>query len=192
MRKVAAFLQSLGLAGGFGLAFLDSAGLPLPGGVDALILLTAATNPTAAYPTAAISVVGSVLGSLLLYWLARKGGELYLERHAATARARQVREWVGQYGSATVFIAMLVPIPGMPTKLVVLTAGALGVGPLEFLVTVVAGRVPRYFALAALGLQLGHDALGWLGAHKWQLTGGAVALCLSLMLLLRVVRRNPA
>lgn len=189
LRKIAAALQLWGLPGAFLIALIDSAGLPLPGGVDALVLLTAVTNPNLAYQTAALSVVGSALGSMILFFLARKGGDMYVERHATTPRARRFREWFHSYGLVTVFIPTLVPIPGLPMKIFVLCAGAFGVGPLAFLLTVLAGRIPRYFALAALGRALGEDSAGWVKAHTWQLTLGALALGAGLMMLVRLFRK---
>ena len=58
LRKIAAALQAWGPGGAFLLALLDSAGIPLPGGVDALLILTAVTNPDLAYFTAAVCVIG--------------------------------------------------------------------------------------------------------------------------------------
>jgi membrane protein YqaA with SNARE-associated domain len=190
LRKIAAALQAWGPGGAFLLALLDSAAVPLPGGVDALLVLTAITNPDLAYLTAAVCVVGSAIGSMILYSIARKGGEIYLERHTQTARARRFRDWFGAYGLVTVFIPTLVPIPGLPMKVFVLSAGALGVRPMAFLLTVLAGRVPRYFALAALGRALGDDAPGWISAHKWHLVLGALVLGALLMLLVRVARSS--
>lgn len=189
LRKVAAALQAWGPGGAFLLALLDSAGVPLPGGVDALLVLTAVTNPDLAYLTAGVCILGSAIGSLILFSIARKGGEAYLERHASSPRAMRFREWFSAYGLVTVFIPTLVPIP-LPMKVFVLSAGALGVKPVPFLLTVLAGRIPRYFALAALGRALGDNALGWIGAHKWDLTLGALVFGGLLMLLVRLTRSS--
>ncbi len=191
LRKIGAALQTWGPGGAFLLALLDSAGIPLPGGVDALVVLTAVTNPDLAYYTAAVCVVGSAIGSMILFSIARKGGQVYLERHASTPRALRFREWFATYGLVTVLIPTLVPIPGLPMKVFVLSAGALGVRPAKFLLTVLAGRIPRYFGLAALGRALGEDSLGWVSAHKWHLVLGAAILAIGLMLLLRP-RPKPA
>lgn len=169
-------------------ALMDSAGLPLPGGVDAVLILTAITNPELAYFTAALCIAGSVIGSMVLFYLARKGGELYLERHIATPNEQRFREWFGSYGMVTVFIPTLVPIP-LPMKVFVLSAGALGVSPVKFLFTILAGRIPRYIVLAAFGRAMGDNALGWLDVHKWHLTGGALLFGAALMLLVRLMRK---
>lgn len=190
MRKLAALMQSWGPGGAFLLAFLDSAGVPFPVGVDALVVLTAATNPGMAYLTAGLSVLGSVLGSMLLFFISRKGGQLYLNRHVESEGAHRFRQWFEAYGLVTVFIPTLCPIP-LPMKAFVICAGALGMGWLPFLLTVLAGRVPRYFALAALGRAFGPDLLTWVYQHKWQITAAALLLAAVMMLALKRLRTAP-
>ena len=178
-------MHAWGPGGAFMVALVDSAGLPLPGGVDALLVLTAITNPELAYFTAALCTVGSVLGSVILFYLARKGGEMYLERHTSTPSEMRFRRWFSTYGLVTVFIPTLVPMPGLPMKAFVISAGALGVKPLSFMLTVLGGRAPRYVGLAALGRAMGDNSLSWVAAHKWHLALGAVLLGAALMLLVR-------
>ncbi len=185
LRKIAAAMHAWGPGGAFMVALIDSAGLPIPGGVDALLILTAVTNPELAYFTAVLCIAGSALGSVILFYLARKGGEMYLDRHVSTPREMRFRRWFHTYGLVTVFIPTLVPMPGLPMKAFVISAGALGVKPLSFLLTVLGGRIPRYLALAALGRAMGDNSAGWIAAHKWHLALGAVLLGAVLMLLVR-------
>ncbi len=191
LRKIAATLHAWGPSGAFLVALIDSAGLPLPGGVDAFIVLTAVTNHELAYLTAALAIAGSTIGSMILFFLARKGGQVYVERHASTPREKRFRDWFPTYGLVTVFIPTLIPIPGLPMKVFVLSAGAFGVSPRSFLLTVLAGRIPRYFGLAALGIAMGEDSLDWVAGHKWQLVLGAILLSAAMMFLLRA-RHKPA
>lgn len=176
MHKVVLFLQSYGLFGAFGLALLDSAGVPLPASVDVLLLAVAAISPKQALLSAALSVLGSAIGTMILFSIARKGGEMYLERHASSPGALRFRAWFAHYGLVTVFIPALVPILPLPLKVPVLSAGAMGVRPLPFLGTIMAARVIRYFALAWLGMSLGDNAWPWLKSHAWHLAGFAVIL----------------
>ena len=68
------------------LAVLDSGGIPIVGGVDALVVAVAAIDHSQAYWAAAAAIAGSVGGSLFLFFLARKGGEVYLHRHTLSSR----------------------------------------------------------------------------------------------------------
>ena len=88
MKWVRSIGGTLALWGPWGillLAILDSAGIPLVGGVDALLVLMGAKNPRMAYLAAALAVAGSLAGNLFLFYLARKGGEAYLDRNCAPA-----------------------------------------------------------------------------------------------------------
>jgi len=182
-------LISWGPLGVLILAALDSAGIPLPAGVDALLIAVAAVNPGVAYLSALLGVVGSAAGNLFLFLVARKGGELYLDRHTQSERARRFRLWFQRYGLLTVFIPALVPIP-LPMKVFVLSAGALGVSPKLFLAVVLAARVPRYLGLAYLGARLGEGSTAWLRGHAWHLAGFAAGLFVVLFALVKLVEKR--
>jgi membrane protein YqaA with SNARE-associated domain len=125
---------------------------------------------------------------MFLFYLARKGGEVYLGKHTLTGRGKRLREWFQEYGLVTVFIPALLPIP-LPMKVFVLCAGALGTRPLSFIVVVVAARVPRYLGLAFLGSQLRDDAGPWLKDHAPQILIFAAVLMAALFALVKLAHR---
>lgn len=179
MKNFVATLVAWGPPGLLLLAALDSAGVPIPAAVDALLMLLAANSPSTAYIAAACATIGSVAGSMFLFYLARKGGEKYLEKHTVGERGRKLRLWFQHYGLLTVFISAISPIP-MPMKLFVVSAGALGVPPQAYFLTVLAARIARYFTLAYLGSQLGDGAGAYLKSHAWNI-GGILALLFALL-----------
>ena len=168
-------------------AALDSAGVPLPTGVDALLLATSIYSPQKAYFAALLATIGSVAGNIFLFTLARRGGEAYLARHTVSGRAARFGEWFRHYGLITVFIPAFVPIVPLPLKVFVLSAGALGVSTRAFVLTIVAGRVPRFLAIAYLGVQLGENSVAWLRDHKWHLTAIALGLFVFLFVLVKLI-----
>ncbi len=189
LKALLSTLISWGPVGLFLLAIVDSGGLPLPGGIDALVVLLAVANPATAYWSALAAVLGSLIGNYILYAIARKGGRAYLDARATSRRALKVREWFRRYGLLTVFIPTLLPIP-LPMKIFVLSAGALGVGPAAFIGVVAIGRLLRYAGLAYLGAQLGVHSMRYLKEHAWHLSGFAVALFVVLYLMVRAVERR--
>lgn len=189
MRHFLDALRALGPAGVLLLSILDSAGIPVVGGVDALLVWVAITNPEAAYAAAGMAVIGSIIGSLMLFYIARKGGEAYLERHTLSRTGARLKQWFLEYGMVTVFVPALIPIP-MPLKVFVLSAGALGIRPLVFTVVLLGARVPRYLGLAWLGLQLGNQTLPYLTSHIWQLALSAILLFTALYLAIKLVDRR--
>ncbi|MDX2266754.1 MAG: VTT domain-containing protein [Bryobacter sp.] len=177
-------LIALGPAGLFLLALLDSAGIPVVGGVDALLVVLANQKPEWAYGCAALAVLGSLVGSMILFAIARKGGQRYLDRLTAGPRRQRFRRWFDQYGLVTVFVPAISVIP-MPMKAFVACAGVLGTRPVAFAMTVLAARVPRYLFLAWLGQAMGDNALGWIKQHSVQFGLGLAGLAVALYFIVR-------
>ena len=173
----------------FLVALVDSAGVPLPTGVDALLIVVSAADPSLAYLAIILATAGSAIGCLVLFYVARKGGQRCLDEHTRTGKALQLRGWFQRYGLITVFVTVLIPFPPLPTKVFVLSAGALGVRTSSFLLAVLAGRIPRYIGLAYLGSQLGTHSTAWLREHVWHLAGIAFVLAVALFLLARHATR---
>jgi membrane protein DedA with SNARE-associated domain len=174
-------------------AFLDGIGVPLPGGVDALLLALAAIDHDSAYLCAVLATAGSMVGSIILFRIARRGGEKYLERYTSRGRGAKFKGWFQRYGLVTVFIPALLPIP-MPMKAFVLSAGAMNVRMNRFIIVLLAARIPRFFGLAYLGTKLGDESVAFLKQHAWTLIGASVALFILLILIVRFSerRRNAA
>lgn len=174
-----AILLSWGPVGAFVLAILDSSGIPILEGVDALIVVMAARDPHTGYVGAACAVVGSVIGNLVLFYVGRKGGEAFLDRRTQSKWPKRFRHWFHHYGGLAVFIPEFFPAP-LPVKVFVLSAGALGMNRTHFILIVFAARVLRYFGLAYLGSQLGTAPLHYVRTHAWQLVGVSAAMFLAL------------
>ena len=189
--RVAPVLIAWGPHGLFFLAILDSAGLPLVGGVDAVLILIAASNPREAYLAAAFAVLGSLAGSLILFAIARKGGEVLLKKHIAGRRGARMHVWFQRYGLITVFIPAISPLP-LPMKPSIFCAGALQVRVGYFAAVVLAARVIRYFALAYLGERYGHGTGRFLKDHWIMVSVIAIGLGLSAAVLLRLYQRREA
>jgi membrane protein YqaA with SNARE-associated domain len=170
VKEIIATLIAWGPWGLFLFALVDGAGVPTPNGLDFLLLLLTANRPSFAYGFAAITLVGSALGCMFLFFVARKGGEAVLEKYRRRPRFQRFERWFQHYGMLTVFIPALLPIP-LPLKFFILCAGVFEVRPLVFLATLLAARLPRYFALAYLGARLGTESLARLNSQKLQILG---------------------
>ncbi|MDX2182022.1 MAG: VTT domain-containing protein [Bryobacteraceae bacterium] len=189
MKGLVATLVGWGPLGVLLLAALDSSGIPLPGGVDATLLLVSVLRPDVAWWAALAAIGGSLIGNWILFSLARKGGEAYLDRHTRSGNGLRLKNWFRRYGLVTVFVPALLVIP-MPMKIPVFCTAVFGVSRAKFLAVVAAARIPRYLALAWLGQQLGPDAGGWLKAHTWHLLAFAAALFAGLFVLIRLNDRG--
>ncbi|MDZ4802195.1 MAG: VTT domain-containing protein [Bryobacteraceae bacterium] len=194
MKKLLDTLVGWGPWGLFLAALLDGAGIPVPSGVDVLLVFLAAKRPDEFIWLSLIAVTGSTLGNLFLFYMAHKGGEIFLEKRTALPRTMKLRRWFDHYGLLTVFISALVPLPIMPMKIFVICSGALGASPLMFVIVFICARVPRYLALAYLGRSMGNDALHYLKDHVWHLTAFAAGLFFVLWIMIRIAdhRRERA
>jgi membrane protein YqaA with SNARE-associated domain len=167
------------------LAFIDSAGIPVSAGMDAVLILLALKSTKIAVISAVVAVVGSTAGNLVLFTAARKGGERWAERIEGAGRAQRFKNWFARYGLVTIFIPALLPFP-MPLKLFVVSAGVLGTRRRDFLAVVVLARVIRYGCAVWLGVAMGRESLNFLVRNTWYFALGGVLLFGALYLLVRL------
>jgi membrane protein YqaA with SNARE-associated domain len=189
--RFAQVLISWGPPGLFCLSILDSAGLPVVGGVDALLVAIATRHPAKAYIAAALAVAGSLVGNLILYVIARMGGEVLLMKHISSRRGARLHLWFQRYGLATVFIPAVSPLP-LPMKIPVVCAGALEVRVSYFIAVVLAARGIRYFALAYLAQHYGHSTFQFLLSHGVVVAIVAVSAAAIVAVGLRIYQRHKA
>jgi membrane protein YqaA with SNARE-associated domain len=183
-QKLFAWLQGLVMAfGGGGLfvvTFFDSSVLSFPFFPDAVMIELSIANPVRMPYYAAMASVGSLLGSIVLYFLAKKGGEAFFHKHAG-GKAEKIKEWVDNNGFLSAFLPAVLP-PPFPFKPFVLAEGVFQVPARTFILAILLGRGLRYGAEGILAVRYGDAALGYLKSH-----GGAVALTVVLVMLLLYV-----
>src|ERR1035437_9618873 len=195
--KITAVLVAYGAWGIFLLSVVDSVAVPLPGGIDGLLIWLAAGSvkaPHHAYFAALMAIIGSTGGNLALFYAARRGASWLKRSEPPPGKRQRFREWFSRYGLLTVFVPALTPVPPLPLKLFVITAGALRTSRTRFLAAIVLARSIRFFGEVYLGLALGKDAQGFLTRHGWTLGGLAIGLSIALYLVARRMenRHQPA
>src|SRR5258708_6975382 len=105
---------------------------------------------------ALMAATGSVLGCVLLYFIARKGGEAFFHRKAGQ-RAAAIRHWVEENGFVGMLIAALLP-PPTPFKFFVFAAGVFEVPLWSYTSSITLAPVIRYFGIRCLAIRYGHHA----------------------------------
>jgi membrane protein YqaA with SNARE-associated domain len=173
-QKIVAFAGGLGAPGLFLISFLDSSVLTFPVINDLLLIDLAVQRPARMALYASMAALGSVLGCVLLYFLARKGGETLFRRKAG-ARAETIRHWVERNGFGGMLVAALLP-PPTPFKFFVLAAGVFEVPLVSFASAIALARVFRYFGIGYLAVRYGSQALPYLGEHKLLVVSVVVVL----------------
>ena len=180
-------LLALGVPGLFLIALLDSAGVPLPGGVDIVLMLLCWQHPSLFVVNVLVAAVGSTLGCLILYRVGRTGGEVALRRLDPEKR-RWVTEKIRENDTMAVLVAVLAP-PPLPTKIFILVAGFVGMPWLRFVAAVFTGRMIRFFGEAYLAVRLGDQALETLQRH-YPLIGAGLAGGVVVYLVAQWLRRR--
>jgi len=186
-QKIVAFAGGLGAPGLLLISFLDSSVLTFPVINDLLLIELSIQHPARMPLYASMAGLGSLLGCVLLFFLARKGGEAFFHSKAGH-RALAIRHFVEQNGFAGVLIAALLP-PPTPFKFFVFAAGVFEVPVHSFVSAIALARAFRYFGVGYLAVRYGADAMPYLAAHKLQVVVLVIALVTVSYALSRLVLR---
>jgi membrane protein YqaA with SNARE-associated domain len=182
-----AIVASAGGLGLFLIAFLDSSVLTFPV-INELLLIDLSIRFPARMPYyAAMATIGSVGGCLLLYYLARKGGEAMFHKHAGP-RALTIRAWIKRNGFLSILVTALLPPPN-PFKIFVIAAGAFEMPVQTFVLGLLAARGIRFFGEGFLAVRYGNQASQFLVTHKLEVAGITLGVVLCLYLMSRLAFR---
>ena len=197
MKHVIAWAQAFALSiGGLGLffvAFMDASVLSLPEVNDVLIVYMVTKSPSFLVYYAAMATAGSVGGSLVVFYLGRKGGEALLRRQFSAGQIDRMQSRFNRYGMAAVIVPAMLP-PPVPLKLFVLGAGAVGMPTVRFAWAIAIGRGVRYLVEGTLAYYYGAAAFEYIKRHgpEVALWGGLFAAVLLAAYYWRRQRRGTA
>jgi membrane protein YqaA with SNARE-associated domain len=185
--QISQYLVSLGPFGLFAIAFLDSVMVPMPGGVDAVLLLLAAARPSWMLIYVAAATIGSTAGCVALYRLSQRAGKKALSRFSE-AKQKRVKDLIDRYDVMSVLVASLLP-PPFPFKLFVVSAGVFRLNLLRFTLAVAGGRTFRYLLLAYLAARYGDQAKELL-ARYYPAVGITLAVLIVLFFVAKALMRQ--
>ena len=187
-------IRALGLAlGGPGLflvSFLDSSFLPLPGITDVLFVVTVTRHPAAMLWYVAMTVAGSVIGSIALHYLGRKGGDALVRKRFTGEKIERAMAALQRNGVMAVLVPCLLPPPA-PFKIFILLAGVAGISVARLATAITIGRGIRYLALGFLAVEYGERAMSYMrdnGTTASLVAVGVLAVGFGAYLLLRKAR----
>ena len=183
LTHVSEFLVAFGPFGLFIVALLDSTFLPLPTGVDALVILLTTANPRWMIVYAAIATLGSTLGCWILYSISRRAGKRALARFSPAKQVR-VKELIDRYDALAVLVVCLLP-PPFPFKIFVVSAGVFRFNVTRFMIAIVCGRLFRFLLIGYFAMRFGSQAKSLLARYyPW------IGLTLAILIVAVVVIRN--
>ncbi|MBI4470704.1 MAG: VTT domain-containing protein [Acidobacteria bacterium] len=172
------WLLSIGVPGIFAIAVLDSSLLSLPEINDIIIVSQVIDEPFKVLYLPLVTASGSVIGCLLLYAVAWKGGDAFLRKRFSKRGVQRVEEFYARYGMLALIIPALCP-PPTPFKIFVATAGALRFPKTKFIVAILFARTVRYQVEGLLAVFYGKAVLNYIHRHALQtslIIVGSVAL----------------
>jgi membrane protein YqaA with SNARE-associated domain len=183
LTKVSQYLVSFGPLGLLAIAFLDSLFIPMPGGVDAVLLLLAAARPSWMLIYVAAATIGSTAGCVGLYKISQRAGHRALRRFSEKKQKR-VKDLIDRYDVLSVLVASLLP-PPFPFKLFVVSAGVFRLNLVRFTIAVAAGRTFRYLLEGYLAAHYGEHAKEILSRYY-----PAIGIGLAVLIIIVFVGKN--
>lgn len=185
LQSLLEWLRAFGPLGLFGISLIDSAGIPLPGGPDFVMIWLSANNPALMPVYALAATGGSAIGCTLLYLVARRAGVAALKRVTPSKRDR-IENLLGRYDLIAVMVPAVLP-PPFPFKPFVLCAGVFRLKTWRFITAVFIGRAVRFLIEGWLAIEFGEDANRIIRQHGWKVLL-AVAVIVLLGVALKLVR----
>jgi membrane protein YqaA with SNARE-associated domain len=184
MQRFVAWIQgvlvpTLGPAGLFLVAFLDSSFQSLPEINDILVISAAIADPGSAWLPVLMATLGSLAGCLALYALGKRGEETLLVKRIGEEKTRRARAAFDRYEVLTLAVPAMLP-PPMPFKIFVLAAGVFEVPLRRFMITLFVARALRYSIWAGLGIVYRERALELLRAvDSWSVQNAPLLFALA-------------
>lgn len=147
-----AVLGPLGVWGVMSFAFIDAAIFGMP--IDAIVCGYAYAKPSRLLLYALGAAIGSALGSLIVYAIGYKGGEVMLKKRMGEARFNRITASFEKREFLLLTVISFLP-PPTPFKLFVLAAGMVEMRPWRFISAIVLGKFARFTIESILVVRYG-------------------------------------
>tara|TARA_B100001989_G_scaffold244493_2_gene213299 strand:+ start:1779 stop:2396 length:618 start_codon:yes stop_codon:yes gene_type:complete len=150
--------ESFGLMGLFLVSATESAVQPVPPDLVSWPMALGAGSISELLTIVIVATIGSVLGSLVGYWMGSVAGDYVLSRFASESSIARLEQIMHRHGSFGVFFAALGPVP---YKALAWTAGAGSMPIVPFMISGGIGRLMRFSIPAVAIWYYGDAALEW-------------------------------
>ena len=155
----------------------------MPGGVDGVLMLLAASKPSWMLIYVAAAMIGSTAGSVGLYRISRRAGYRALRRFSESKQKR-VKDLIDRYDVLSVLVASVMP-PPFPLKVFIVSAGVFRLNLLRFTIAIAAGRTFRYLLEGYLAARYGEQAKELLARYY-----PSIGITLAVLIIVAFVAKN--
>jgi len=162
----------------------------MPGGVDGVLMLLAASKPSWMLIYVAAAIIGSTAGSVGLYRISRRAGHRALRRFSESKQKR-VKDLIDRYDVLSVLVASVMP-PPFPLKVFIVSAGVFRLNLLRFTIAIAAGRTFRYLLEGYLAARYGEQAKELLARYYPSIGITLAVLIIVAFVAKNLMRRNAA
>jgi membrane protein YqaA with SNARE-associated domain len=150
-------LQPLGSWGVFAIAAIDGSLLGMP--LDPVVAGYVYQSPHKFLLYVIMASAGSALGSVVLYAIGYKGGEVLLQKRMPPQKFESMRRSFDRHEFWALMFPAMLP-PPFPFKLFVLAAAAFEMNFAHFELAIFAGRFVRFLILSLLTIKFGPQVVG--------------------------------
>lgn len=153
-------IEKTGYTGVFLLSALESAAIPIPSEVVLPFSgFLASSGRFNIWAVIIVATLANLAGSLLLFYLSKKGGRFLLEKYGkfvliSNEELERGDEWFRRYGGKAVFWGRLMPVI---RTFISLPAGISGMNISRFTLLTITGALPWNAALALIGFKAGEN-----------------------------------
>lgn len=167
LRAFVSSLLSLGILGVFSIAILDSTFLFfMPFAIDWIFIILVSHHNARAPIYILVTVLGSLAGCLITYFILSKVSEETLDKHLGR-KLKKVKSKLQQQGFKTLLVAALLP-PPFPFTAFTMTASVAEVPVRKVTGAVLIGRTVRFVGEALLAVFIGGRILKLLDSTIFQ------------------------
>lgn len=156
---IVAVLKPLGVWGVMGFAAVDASFLGMP--LDAIVAGYSYADPGRLFLYSLMAAIGSALGSIPIYLIGYKGGEVLVVKRIGQGRFDRIRATFEKHGILAIAVPSMLP-PPTPFKLFVLSAGVAEMSFSKFFGAIFAGRFLRFSLVSVIVIRYGPQILGLL------------------------------
>jgi membrane protein YqaA with SNARE-associated domain len=149
-----AVMKPLGVWGVGGLAFIDSALIPIPVSMDGVVIGYVANNHQKFLIYCLIAAAASALGSLVPFFIGRAGGELFLLKRINRERYERMRDRFEKQEFVAILIPAMLP-PPTPLKLFEFAAGVFEMKAPTFGLAIFCGKLIQFMVCSLLTIWFG-------------------------------------
>ena len=146
-------------------SFAESIIFPIP--VDVLLIPMSLLNPSMAIWFAVVSMVSSILGGLVGYWLGSVLGRSVLHKFVSKNKSEKAERLFNKYGAWAVVIGAITPLP---YKAFTIIAGVLSLELKKFVLASIIGRGFRFLSIGILVYWYGEEVKSFIEVNFQLLT----------------------